>query len=65
MKKPKTKMRTTMFILGLSLLAASVVCTPAEAALIELEPDMSQVGTNVTNAIAYFPQWHCCIEFLK
>jgi len=49
MKKPKTKMRTTMFILGLSLLATSVICSPSQAVLIELEPVMLQIGTNVSN----------------
>lgn len=49
MKKPRPTIAATMFVLGLLLLAASVVCTPAQAALIELEPDMFRVGTNVTN----------------
>jgi|CXWL01.1.fsa_nt_gi hypothetical protein len=49
MKKLRPLVRTTVFVLGLSLLATSLFCTPAEALLIELEPDMFRVGTNVSN----------------
>jgi len=49
MKKLRPLVRTTVFVLGLLLLAASVVCTPAQATLIELEPDLFRVGTNVSN----------------
>lgn len=41
--------RATVSVLGLFILTASLVSPPAEAILIELEPDMFRVGTNVTN----------------
>lgn len=49
MKKLENMILRSLIGLGLSLLMASLLCAPAEATLIELEPDMFRVGTNVTN----------------
>ncbi|MGA6827720.1 PEP-CTERM sorting domain-containing protein [Nitrospira sp. NS4] len=49
MKTPKSVIRAMLFALSLSLLTLSLAYTPAEALLMELEPDMFRVGTNVTN----------------
>lgn len=49
MKRSRKVLCPSLMRLCLVLLAANLLCTPAEATLIELEPDMFRVGTNVTN----------------
>lgn len=45
----RTGIRATVVMFGVFILTASFFQPPAEAILIELEPDMFRVGTNVTN----------------
>lgn len=49
MRNASRTLHRTVFVLSLCVLAASTCYAPAEATLIELEPDMFRVGTNVTN----------------
>lgn len=51
MKKSVVILCAVLFVFGISLLTASFVCSPAEAAMVVIEPDMFPVGTNVTNLI--------------
>lgn len=49
MKRSGTLRCAAILLFGLSLLATSGAATPADATLIELEPDLFRVGTNVSN----------------
>jgi PEP-CTERM motif len=49
MKRSGTLRCAAILLFGLSLLATSGASTPTHATLIELEPDLFRVGTNVSN----------------